>query len=58
MTPLQCKVKLKLKLKLNQHWPEAHAKMRVAYAAGGDNQRALGQWMDRLGVGQLAPGAA
>ncbi len=38
------------KLKLNQHRPEAHAKMREAYANGNDNERALGNWMDRLGM--------
>lgn len=42
---LQCKVKI------NQHRPEAHARMRELYAAGGENEQALGQWMDRLGIG-------
>lgn len=45
VTDLQCK------LKLNQHRKEAHEKMRAAYAAGGENERALGVWMDRLGIG-------
>ena len=45
VTTLQCK------LKLNQHRPEAHAKMRAGYAAGGENERALGEWMDKLGIG-------
>ncbi len=44
VTDLQCK------LKLNQHRPEAHAKMRAAYAAGGENEQALGHWMDKLGL--------
>ena len=44
VTQLDCK------LKLNQHRPEAHAAMRAAYAAGNDDQRALGEWMDRLGL--------
>ena len=44
VTDLQCK------LKLNQHRPEAHAKMKATYAAGGENERALAQWMDRLGL--------
>ena len=42
---LQCKVKL------NQHRPEAHAAMRALYAQGGENERALAQWMDNLGIG-------
>ena len=42
---LQCKVKL------NQHRPEAHAAMRALYAQGSENERALAQWMDRLGIG-------
>lgn len=45
VTGLQCK------LKLNQHRPEAHARMRAGYAAGGENERALGAWMDKLGIG-------
>jgi transcriptional regulator len=44
VTDLQCK------LKVNQHRPEAHAAMKVAYAAGDDNQRELALWMDRLGL--------
>ena len=43
---LQCKVKL------NQHRPEAHAAMRALYAQGGENERALAQWMDKLGIGK------
>jgi len=42
---LQCKVKI------NQHRPEAHARMRELYAAGGEGEQALGRWMDRLGIG-------
>ena len=42
---LQCKVKL------NQHRPEAHAAMRALYAQGGEDERALTQWMDKLGIG-------
>ena len=38
------------KLKLNQHRPEAHARMREAYAAGDDNHRQLAAWMQRLGM--------
>jgi transcriptional regulator len=49
---------LQCKLKLNQHRPEAHARMRAAYAAGNDNEQALGRWMDRLGLGAAAAGPA
>jgi transcriptional regulator len=42
--------KLECKLKLNQHRPEAHAAMRALYAKGNENERALAQWMDRLGM--------
>lgn len=49
---------LQCKLKLNQHRPEARAKMRAGYAAGSENERALGQWMDRLGVGHSESGLA
>lgn len=38
------------KLKLNQHRPEAHARMREAYAAGNEMERELGAWMQRLGM--------
>ena len=44
VTELQCK------LKLNQHRPEAHAAMKAAYTAGGENERALATWMDKLGL--------
>lgn len=44
VTGLQCK------LKLNQHRPEAHAAMKTAYAAGGENARALAAWMEKLGL--------
>jgi transcriptional regulator len=45
VTQWECKVKL------NQHRREAHAKMKAAYAVGGDDERALGAWMERLGMG-------
>ena len=38
------------KLKLNQHRPEAHARMREDYAAGGEQERELAAWMERLGM--------
>ncbi len=40
----QCKVKL------NQHRPEAHAAMHAQYAEGNENERALADWMQRLGM--------
>lgn len=48
VTDLQCK------LKLNQHRPEAFARMREIYAAGTENDRELGEWMDRLGMSARA----
>jgi transcriptional regulator len=39
------------KLKINQHRPESHAALRAAYASGSEEARALGNWMDRLGIG-------
>jgi transcriptional regulator len=44
VTDLQCKIKL------NQHRPESHAAMKAVYAAGSPDERALGQWMERLGM--------
>jgi len=44
VTALQCK------LKLNQHRPESHAAMRAAYEAGTPDERALAEWMTRLGM--------
>jgi transcriptional regulator len=41
---------LECKLKLNQHRPESHAAMHAAYAAGNEQERALAQWMQRLGL--------
>jgi transcriptional regulator len=38
------------KLKLNQHRPEAHVRMQEVYAAGNEQERALGDWMRRLGL--------
>jgi transcriptional regulator len=42
--------KLECKLKLNQHRTESHAAMRASYAQGNDAERALGDWMQRLGI--------
>lgn len=44
ITDLQCK------LKLNQHRPESHQAMYTTYAAGNEDQRALAEWMQRLGL--------
>jgi transcriptional regulator len=44
--------KLECKLKLNQHRPEAHAAMHATYVAGNEQQQALAQWMQRLGMVQ------
>lgn len=38
------------KLKLNQHRPEAHARMHEGYGAGNEMERELAAWMDRLGM--------
>ncbi|NDP40063.1 MAG: FMN-binding negative transcriptional regulator [Rhodoferax sp.] len=46
---LQCKVKL------NQHRPESHARMHAIYAAGNAEERALADWMIRLGLDLPAP---
>ena len=43
-------VDLQCKIKVNQHRPESHAKLHEMYAAGNDNQRALADWMVRLGL--------
>lgn len=47
-------VDLQCKLKLNQHRREAHAAMRAGYESGNDDERELGRWMDRLGIGAAA----
>ncbi len=41
---------LQCKIKINQHRPESHAKLHEMYAAGNDNERALADWMTRLGL--------
>ncbi len=48
---------LQCKIKLNQHRPESHQKLRASYAAGDENARALGLWMDRIGMGESTAGA-
>lgn len=34
----------------DQHRPAAHAAMESVYASGNENERALAEWMDRLGM--------
>jgi transcriptional regulator len=43
-------VDLKTKVKINQHRPESHAAMHAAYAQGGEQEKALAKWMQRLGM--------
>ena len=45
---------MQCKIKINQHRPEAHVAMKAAYAVGNDNERALAQWMDKLGFSGLS----
>jgi transcriptional regulator len=52
VTQLQCK------LKLNQHRPEAHARMKAVYRAGTPDEQALAVWMDRLGMAPDVPSEA
>jgi transcriptional regulator len=47
-------VQLDCKLKLNQHRPESHAKLHALYELGNDNERALAQWMRKLGLAATA----
>jgi transcriptional regulator len=44
VTELQCK------LKLNQHRPEATESTKALYELGGEKERALVRWMERLGM--------
>ena len=44
VTAWQCK------LKLNQHRPESHNRMHQIYASGNDDERALADWLVRLGL--------
>ena len=43
-------VDLQCKIKLNQHRPESHAALHDMYIAGNDNERALADWMVRVGL--------
>jgi transcriptional regulator len=44
-------ISLQCKVKVNQHRPEAHARMLEVYDAGGLDEQALGQWMRQMGLG-------
>lgn len=41
---------LQCKIKINQHRPESHDALHEMYAAGNENERALANWMKRLGL--------
>ena len=41
---------LQCKIKINQHRPESHSKLHEMYAAGNEDERALADWMVRLGL--------
>ena len=43
-------VDLQCKIKINQHRPESHAALHEMYAAGSDDERALADWMVKLGL--------
>jgi transcriptional regulator len=45
--------RMECKIKVNQHRPEAHAAMHAVYAQGNDNERALADWMVKLGLVNL-----
>jgi len=44
-------ISLQCKVKVNQHRPEAHARMLEVYDAGSPDEQALGQWMRQMGLG-------
>lgn len=46
ITDVQCAIKL------NQHRPESHVAMYAAYAQGTEDERALAEWMVKLGMVQ------
>jgi transcriptional regulator len=43
-------VDLQCKIKINQHRPESHTKLHEMYVAGNDDERALAEWMVKLGL--------
>jgi transcriptional regulator len=46
ITDVQCAIKL------NQHRPESHVAMHAAYAQGTPDEKALAEWMVKLGMVQ------
>ena len=44
-------ISLQCKVKVNQHRPEAHARMLEVCDAGSPDEQALGQWMRKMGLG-------
>lgn len=48
-------ISLQCKVKVNQHRPEAHARMLEIYDAGNPDEQALGQWMRQMVLGAPAP---
>jgi len=43
-------ISMQCKVKVNQHRPEAHARMLEIYDAGGPDDQALGAWMRKMGL--------
>jgi len=43
-------INIQCKVKVNQHRPEAHARMLEIYDAGGPDDQALGAWMRKMGL--------
>lgn len=43
-------VDLQCKIKINQHRPESHAALHTMYAAGNEDERAMADWMVKLGL--------
>lgn len=43
-------IDLQCKIKINQHRPESHAALHTMYAAGNEGERAMADWMVKLGL--------
>jgi transcriptional regulator len=43
-------VDLQCKIKINQHRPESHTKLHEMYVNGNDDERALADWMVKIGL--------
>jgi transcriptional regulator len=41
---------MQCKIKINQHRPESHVALHTLYATGNDNERAMAEWMVKLGL--------